>query len=150
MVLGGWADNAWGDGTWLSEAWGAGDPSPPEPESTQKPAGRKRPRRKLLVEIDGRDFEVSGLEEARALLAQAKQIAAAAIEKARKSPVRVQRGIPRPRITTSAPALKQVVAQASQEIGSLFDALSRDFEIAALMRKQFEDAEEEALIHFLM
>lgn len=114
-------------------------------------AGRpKRPRRRLLVEINGEDFEVSSAEEARVLLAQAKQIAEKAIEKARTAPLRVRRGISRPRISTPAPELKQVVAEARQDIVSLFDGLARDLEIAALMRKQFEDEEEEALIRFLM
>lgn len=116
-------------------------------------AGRpKRPRRRLLVEINGEDFEVSSADEASALLAEARQIAAAAIQKARKASVRVGRGLPRPRITTEAPELKQVVADARRDIVSLFDGLARDLEIAALMRKRIEeqDEEEEALIRFLM
>lgn len=139
-----WAP-VWAD-VWTQEA-----PEPPvEPERTQKPAGRKRPRRKLLVEINGRDIEVASAGEARELLDHARQITAKAIEKART--VRVARGIQRPRITTNAPELKQVVAEARQDIVSLFDALARDLEIASLMRKRFEeeDEEEEALIRFLM
>jgi hypothetical protein len=116
-------------------------------------AGRpKRPRRRLLVEINGQDFEVSSEDEARVLLAQAKEIATKAIEKARKAPARVTRGIQRPRITTTAPELTQVVAEARQDIVGLFDGFARDLEIAALMRKRLEeqDEEEEALIRFLM
>jgi hypothetical protein len=114
-------------------------------------AGRpKRPRRRLLVEINGEDFEVSSEDEARVLLDQAREIAAKAIEKARKAPVRVTRGVQRPRISTPAPELKQVVAEARREIVDLFDGLARDMEIAAFMRKQIEDEEEEALIRFLM
>lgn len=145
-----WAE-IWNEAVW-GPVWTQVAPEPePEPELTQKPAGRpKRPRRRLLVEINGQDFEVSGEDEARVLLAQARQIAAAAIQKARTSSVRVGRGIPRPRITTEAPELRQVVAEARQDIVSLFDGLARDLEIAALMRKQFEDEEEEALIRFLM
>lgn len=129
----------------------AAAPEPePEPELTQRPAGRsKKPRRRLLVEINGQDFAVSSAEEAQVLLAQAKQITERAIEKARSAPVRVARGIQRPRITTTAPELKQIVAHARQDITSLFDGLARDLEIAALMRKQFEE-EEEDLIRILM
>jgi hypothetical protein len=113
-------------------------------------AGRpKRPRRRLLVEINGQDFEVSGADEARVLLDQARQVAAAAIQKARKASVRVPGGVPRPRIVTEAPELKQVVAEARRDIVSLFDGLARDLEIAALMRKQIED-EEDDLIRLLM
>lgn len=128
------------------------DAPEPEPESTQKPAGRsKRPRRRLLVEINGQDFEVSSPDEARVLLDQAREVAQHAIEKARAAPVRVARGIQRPNITTAAPELKQVVAEARREIVGLFDGLARDIEIAALMRKRFEEQdEEEALIRFLM
>lgn len=117
-------------------------------------AGRpKKPRRRLLVEINGQDIEVSSEDEARVLLEQARKIAERAIEKARQAPLRVARGIPRPRITTTAPELRQVVAEARQDIVSLFDGLSRDLEIASLMRKRMEEqerAEEEALIRFLM
>jgi hypothetical protein len=117
-------------------------------------AGRpKRPRRRLLVEINGQDIEVSSEDEARVLLEQARKIAERAIEKARTAPVRVSRGIQRPRITTSAPELRQVVAEARRDIVDLFDGLSRDLEIASLMRKRMEEqerAEEEALIRFLM
>lgn len=134
--------------------WTQVAPEPePEPELTQKPAGRpKRPRRKLLVEINGQDIEVSSADEARVLLGQARQVAERAIEKARAAPLRVSRGIQRPRITTNAPELEQVVAEARQDIVSLFDALARDLEIATLMRKRLEeqDEEEEALIRFLM
>lgn len=113
-------------------------------------AGRpKRPRRRLLVEINGQDFEVSGADEARVLLDQARQVAAAAIQKARKASVRVPGGVPRPRIVTEAPELKQVVAEARRDIVRLFDGLARDLEIAALMRKQIED-EEDDLIRLLM
>lgn len=115
-------------------------------------AGRpKRPRRRLLVEINGQDFEVSSEDEARTLLEQARQIAEKAIEKARSAPLRVNRGVSRPTIRTDAPELKQVVAEARQDIVSLFDSLARDMEIAALMRKRMEDdEEEEALIRFLI
>jgi hypothetical protein len=114
-------------------------------------AGRpKRPKRRLLVEIDGQDFEVSTEEEAGVLLERAKQVATAAIQKARTSPLRVNRGLQRPRITTEAPELRRVVAQARREIVSLYDQLSRDMEIAALMRRREEDQEEEAILRFLM
>jgi hypothetical protein len=115
-------------------------------------AGRpKRPRRRLLVEINGQDFEVSGADEARVLLDQARQVAAAAIQKARKASVRIPGGVPRPRIITEAPELKQVVADARRDIVSLFDGLARDLEIAALMRKQMEEQDEEDdLIRLLM
>lgn len=114
-------------------------------------AGRpKRPRRRLLVEINGQDFEVSSTDEARVLLDQARQVAAAAIQKARKASVRIPGGVPRPRIVTEAPELKQVVAEARREIVDLFDGLARDMEIAALMRKQMEQDEEDDLIRLLM
>lgn len=123
----------------------------PEPESTQNPAaGRpKRRRRKLLVEIDGQDFEVSSEDEALALLGRAKQVAQGAIEKARKAPVRVNHGVQRPRISTPDPELAEVVTKAREEIVSLYDDLNVELEIAALMRKR-EEEEEEAIIRLLM
>ena len=141
-----WNTAIW-DPVWTQDAV---EPDP-ESESTQTPAGRpKRSRRKLLVEINGQDFEVSSEDEARVLLDKARQVAQKAIEKACTTPVRVTRGVQRPSITTTAPELKQVVAQARREIVGMFDGLSRDMEIAALMRRRTEEQEEEALIRLLM
>jgi hypothetical protein len=121
----------------------------PEPISENKGAGKPKRRRRYVVEIDGRDFEVSGPDEAVALLGRAKEVAAQQIEKALAAPTRISRGIPRPRIATAAPELKQVVAQARREITSLYDQATRDLEIAALLRKADEE-EEENLIRLLM
>jgi hypothetical protein len=131
---------------WTQEA-----PEPePEPEPSQKAAGRpKKQRRKLLVEIDGQDFEVSSEEEAAVLLARAKALAIQSIEKAHAAPVRVNRGVQRPKISTPDLELIPVVQQARQTITSLYDDFSRDLEIAALMRKRDEE-EEEAIIRLLM
>lgn len=152
MAIGAIWGEIWNEAIWDTSIWSQSAVEPqPELESTQKPAGRpKRPRRRMLVEIDGQDFEVSSAEEARVLLEQARKIATKAIQKARETPLRVSRGIPRPRITTEAPELRQVVAQARRDIGDLYDGLSRDMEIAALMRRREEDQEEEAILRFLM
>jgi hypothetical protein len=121
-----------------------------EPVSNNKGAGRpKRPRRRMLVEIDGRDFEVSSADEARELLQKARKAAEQIIEKARTTPVRVNRGIQRPRISTKEPELKQVVAQARRDITSLYDEHSRELEIRALMMRA-EEEEEEAILRLLM
>jgi predicted nucleic acid-binding protein len=141
-----WAD-IWGPvwkSVWTQEA---AEP-PPEPEATQKPAGRKR-RRRLLVEIDGQEFEVSSPSEALSLLARAREVAQAQVEKARKAPVRIASGVARPRIRTGSPELRIVVDQARSEILSLYDGLERDIEIAALMQAADEE-EEETIIRLLM
>lgn len=117
---------------------------------TSTGAGSRKRRRRYYVEIDGQEFEVSGPAEAESLLARAKDVAQAQVEKARASPVRVATGIKRPRIETASPELKAVVRQARQEITELYDAAIRDFEIAALLAKKAEDEEEEALIRLLM
>lgn len=121
-----------------------------EPESTQKPAGRSKRRRKLLVQIDGRDFEVSSAHEAVELLTQAKALVVAQVERAREAPTRINPGLKRPRISTRAPELKQVVAEAREQIVDLYDDFRRELEIRALMSKAQEDDEEETLIRFLM
>jgi hypothetical protein len=120
-----------------------------EPISENKGAGKRRRRKKYLVEIDGQDFEVSSPSEAIELLARAKTVATQAIEKASKAPTRVGPGIDRPRIRTSDPELKPVVHRAQAELTKIYDSAIRDLEIAALMRKADED-EEEALIRLLM
>jgi hypothetical protein len=132
------------------EVWTQTAPTPePEPEATQKPAGRLKPRRKLLVEIDGRDFEVSSPEEAISLLERAKTLAQEAIEKTFSVPTRVKPGIDRPRIRTREPELRPIVQKARDEITQIYDSAIRDFEIRALMAKA-EEEEEEALIRLLM
>lgn len=122
----------------------------PEPEATQKPAGRpRRKRRRYYVEIDGQEFEVSGADEAAVLLSRAREVAQTAIEKARAAPVRINHGLSRPRIKTADPELAPIVAQARREILDLYDEAIRDLEIKALMAKADEE-EEEALIRLLM
>lgn len=121
----------------------------PEPEATQQPAGsRKRRRRKYLVEIDGKDFEVSSPDEAIALLSRAKAIVKEAVQNAQAT--RIRPGIQRPVIRTNAPEIKSVVQQARVEITSLYDSAMRDFEIAALINSKLEAEEEEAIIRLLM
>jgi hypothetical protein len=121
-----------------------------EPVSENKGAGRpKKKRRRLIVEIDGQDFEVSSEDDALALLEQARQLAVVEVEKARAAPVRVNHGIQRPRIVAKTPELKPVIAKAKREIANLYDDAIRDLEIRALIAKADED-EEEALLRFLI
>lgn len=113
-------------------------------------AGSRKRRRRFIVEIDGQDFEVSSEDEAVALLASAREILVEEIEKARAAPIRIARGIQRPRIETASPELKPAVAQARRAINALYDEAIRDLEIQALMAQSFEEDEEETLIRFLM
>lgn len=107
----------------------------------------RKKRRKQYVEIDGQDFEVSGPEEAIALLERAKALVTQAIEKTQTS-VRVRPGITRPRIRTTDPELRPIIRQAQADITKLYDDAIRDFEIRALMAQA--DEEEEAIIRLLM
>jgi hypothetical protein len=123
-----------------------------DPNRRNSGAGsRTKRRRRYVVEIDGQDFEVSGPEEARALLERAKVVAETAIAKAQTT--RVAPGRPsfnRPVIRTPDAELRPLVVEARNEITDLYDQAIRDLEIAALMRKRIEDEEEEALIQLLM
>jgi hypothetical protein len=125
---------------------------PAEPEATQRPAGRKRKqhRKRLLVEIDGRDFEVESVEQAVALLERAKEVAVKQIAAVRASPVRVAQGIKRPSIRTNSEPLRELVREKRAQIVALYDQLLRDLEIKHLMAKAEEDDEEETLIRLLM
>lgn len=149
MAIGAIWGEIWNEAIWNTAIWSQVAAEPPVPEATQRHAGRSR-RRRLIVEIDGRDFEVSSEAEAIELLSRAKQITQTVVEKARAAPTRINRGLQRPRISTKDLELKQAVAQAHREITQLYDDAFRDLEIRALMRKQFEDEEEEALIRLLM
>jgi hypothetical protein len=143
-----WAD-IWDEAIW-GAIWSQTEVEPqPEPESTQKPAGRSK-RRRYFVEIDGQEFEVSNPDEAAVLLERARTVAVKAIEKARAAPIRIDQGIQRPRINTKSVELKPIVRQARKEILSLYDEAIRDIEIRALMARADEEDEEEAIIRFLM
>lgn len=123
------------------------------PVSDNKGAGRKRRRRqKLLVEIDGHDFEVRSVEHAVALLDRAKELAVKQIAKARAAPVRVDRGVTlkRPSIRTDSDELRPLVKQKRAEIIELYDALLRDLEIQYLLARAQEADDEEALLRLLM
>lgn len=118
-------------------------------------AGRsRRRRRRLLVEIDGEEFEVQSVDEAQQLLDNAKQLALAQFERVQaQDPIRVQagiEGIKKPKITTTEPELKAVVREARNEILDLYDQMKRDLEIRYLMALAEEEEEEETLIRFLM
>lgn len=119
-------------------------------QALQKPAGRKRRHKRLLVELDGQDFEVESVDQAVALLDRAKEIAVAQIAKVRTSPLRVEHGIKRPSIRTDSAPLRELVREKRAEIVSLYDQLLRDLEIQHLMAKADEDDEEETLIRLLM
>jgi hypothetical protein len=120
------------------------------PSSSTGAGSRRKRRRRLVVDINGEDFEVSDQDEALELLAKAREVALKAVEKARAAPIRIDRGIQRPRIATTSAELRPIVRQAREDIKSLYDELIRDLEIRALMARAEEDDDEETLIRFLM
>ena len=113
----------------------------------------KHKRRRFFVEIDGKEFEVSGPEQAKELLTQAKALIQTQIEaEAERAVIQVKGGVsvPKPKITTKDPELKAVVREARNEILDLYDQMIRDLEIRILMARAEEEDEEETLIRFLM
>ncbi len=132
----------------LGFAWGASDYVPPEPEVTQKHAGRAKRRRRYFVEIDGQEFDVSGPEEAKDLLDKAKALALQTIE-TQSNATTIKPGIKVPKIRTPNAELVPVVKQAREEIRDLYEELRRDLEIRFLMARADEE-EEEAIIRLLM
>jgi hypothetical protein len=129
----------------------------PQPAASEHPAGRARRRKRFTVEIDGQDFDVNNVAEARALLERAKSLAEQAAAKdiprqlkrakRRKRAVRISA----PVITTNAPELQPLVAKYSTDIGAIYKQMALDAEIRDLLRKKLlEEDEEDAITALLL
>lgn len=133
----------------------------PEPSSGPTPAGRaKRVRRRYVVEIDGKDFEVGSPDEALDLLQKAKEqaeeLAAKAVERASKAirrPTRkiisdAKRAMPVPDIV-APPEIADVAGAVLEQIRSIYADAMQSVEISALMAKrdrEIEQDDEEVLL----
>jgi hypothetical protein len=116
---------------------------------------RKKPRR-LFVQIDEQDFEVSSVEEATQLLEKAKKLAVEAAESAvvERTEKRAKRGksvkIDLPSITTEAPELKSLVSSYRDDIEAIYRQMAIDAEIRELMRRKMMLEDDEEAIFVLM
>lgn len=139
----------WNEAIWATPPIWSQDAAPPEPEpeATQKAAGRRRKRR-YFVEIDGQEFDVESVEEAQALLSQARSLAEQVVTRERNSII-VKPGLRVPQIRTPNKELVPAVQKARAEIRDLYAELKRDLEIRYLLAKADED-EEEAIIRLLI
>lgn len=112
------------------------------------PAGRKV-RRRYIVEIDGRDFEVESVAHARALLEQAREVAArnAPIVAQRIATQRVQTNrpvhTPAPLIETDAEELRPLVKEARSAITAIYRKASIEAEIALRLQKKITEDDED-------
>jgi hypothetical protein len=123
--------------------------------------GKPKPRkpRRLLVQIDGQDFEVSSVEEARSLLEKAKTLAVEAAEETvvERTAARVKRGkrpkVVTPEITTDAQELKSLVSTYRDDIEAIYRQMAIDAEIGQLLRlkwqRELDDDDDEALFVLL-
>lgn len=124
----------------------------PTPDAAQTPAGR---RRRQYVEIDGQQFEVSGIEEARQLLQRARAIAE---RQAEQKSVRVEKKLKRkavvPKVRVDAPVIR-VAPELRADLRPLIDDIQRLYtqaaelaELRLLMLKvqQDEDDEDDLLL----
>jgi hypothetical protein len=128
-------------------------------EASTEAGGRKKPRkpRRLVVEIDGQEFEVSSEDEALELLAQAKE---AAQELAQRTVTKSAAAKPREAVDEAREALKQPRIVASDDLTDQAKALEREIDeiyraaidaIEAEARKRrAEEDEENALIQLLL
>lgn len=117
----------------------------------------RRRRRRYYVEIDGQQFEVQGLEHARALLDRAKEtarshaqaLAQTAVQTARKSgskPV----ALPTPTIRSPDPELKPLIHQARLDMNALYRQAAIDAELSLLLMRQMQDDDDEETLLLLM
>jgi hypothetical protein len=116
----------------------AGDGGPPiiPVEEGQTPAGRKKPGRKYIVEIDGREFVVDSLAEAMSLLGKAEAIALKHAE--REAELKVQASLPKALrlgkadpVQISAPEMKGS-PELSAELKRAQDRIRKTYRDAAL------------------
>jgi hypothetical protein len=118
----------------------------------QTPAGHagKRRRRRYTIEIDGNEFEVDSYEQAVALLERARK---AAQPLAQSTAKRIEKRIRRkgqstlpldtPQISTPDSALTELVAQYREKIRDVYVQAAQSAELRALLRRKFEDEDEE-------
>jgi hypothetical protein len=131
------------------------------PERRSTGAGRAKPRRRYLVEVDGQDRAVDSPEQARAVLAEIREQAEEAAETALQRAAKAERRKPRkilqdarrllvvPQITVEGdPALQSIAANVEQDIRALYESTLKAIEIGALMRRrqQQEDEDDEDVI----
>ncbi len=128
-----------------------------------RPQGAGRPRRqvrRVVVEIDGKDFIVNSEEEAIALLDKAKEeaeaLAKVQVQRAAKATVRKPRkviadarktlAVP----TIKAPGLEEYVSKIMDDIRDTYASSMRTIEVAALLRKRDRDEEDDEEILMLI
>ena len=139
----------WQPSIWATPPIWAQQPAPPVVDTpSQKGAGRSKRRRRYFVEIDGQEFDVDDIEEARQLLDKAKALASQVVTEARNS-ITVKPGLKVPQIRTPNKELVPAIQEARKEIRDLYAELQRDLEIRFLIARADED-EEEAVIRLLM
>jgi hypothetical protein len=130
----------------------AAAPETPAAAQTAAGSGKKRKsKRRLFVQIDDQDFEVSSLEDAQQLLEKAKRLAVESAEEtvAERTEKRVKRGksvkIEVPTITTQAPELKSLVSTYRDDIEAIYRRMAVDAEIRERMRRRMMEDDEEAI-----
>lgn len=129
---------------------------PADTSAKQKGAGKsKAKRKKYIVEIDGEDFRVESPTEAQRLLDRAREVAEEAVELVKEVPKKARPNLKSPRIRVRGEgedlqAIVSIVAKTRDDIRRLYRDASRTAEIAALLRKQLEDDEEDAITVLLM
>lgn len=126
----------------------AGDTEPPEPEPEvrQTHAGKKK-RRRVIVEIDDKTYEVGSEAQALALLERVKAQYQRRIVKAKP------KSVPKPpQITSSNAVVQQAAVEIRQEIIAAIEVKFPDLSALALQRRalEMELEDEEDLIRFLM
>lgn len=126
------------------------------------PAGRPSRRRRYVVEIDGEDFEVESVEHARALLDQARELAAqqAAEVAAREVPKRAQAArrvgrtkpvpLATPTIRSPDPELAEAISAARRAINEIYRQASIDAELALRLRQRMADEDEDEAVTLLL
>jgi hypothetical protein len=144
-----WAE-IWGpvwEPVWTQDA---AEPQPvPEPVPAQTPAGISRHRRRHYVEIDGQQFVVNSVDEARQLLEQARALAERQAEERRDVVVKKlkrKRVVPVVRIAapvvTASPELRADLAPLIADIDRLYERAAQAAELRLLMFKQLQAEDE--------
>lgn len=139
----------------LDFAASGADAPPPTPDTTQKPAGRKR--RRYEVEIDGRVFAVESVAHARALLEQAREVALrtapqVALQVAQER-VRTSRPVhtPSPLITSDAYEIRSLIKDYRKSITDIYRKAAIDAEIQLRLEAKLraEDDDEDDILLLL-
>jgi hypothetical protein len=124
---------------------------PPVVTPELRPAGKKKPKKRYTIVIDGNEFEVDSYEQAVSLLEQAHDAAQPHAEQtARRAEKRIRRKgknvaitLETPTLSTPDLALQELVATYREKLRRIYEQAAQSSELRELLRRKFAEEDED-------